>query len=478
MNKSIRNSIFLLSLTLLLAACGGGEASSSVDPSSSASETSASDFTSSSEDPSTSDAASSSEDPTAFTSRNVSRVLRGLEEVAIKGELTYRYRLSALDVTETYEYETEGYWSGDLVYMRSQDKNQGNLGLDTQIYRKSETGGCVVEYLDRDNAVKTVSDETVKFSENFVNPFSTFPTISIQVDTSTYIATVNTDQYLTYFINLMWLTINMGFDSYYEPDFVQVSFTKDLVPYRMYAHGQDTSLGESEINYYGEFVSKEDLHEMVIPTHEKQEGQEPLGEMFKALQEATSYSASLKKTYISSDGNTETSASLIVDESKGVVETSSEGIAGTYASEGGYYEINGGEGAVATASSTLKEGKAFNAYFSNTHYGDITPDFAYSETHFTVNEDGSFTLDDPYTYQQVEYMMPDNAWNTFTGRTSGYVYPLCTNIDDGSLVISGSVAEGIKIAYTAESGSYSMEIVISEIGTAVYPYTSITPLAE
>lgn len=483
MKQRIRNSSILLSLALLLAACGGETPSSSSISSSEASESSPSSSSLPSSDPSSESSSesgsSSSEDPNAFTARNVGRALRGLEEVALKGELTYMYRLSAFDITETYNYETEGYWSSDLVYMRSQDKAQGIMGLDTQIYRASETGGVIKEYLNRDNTVKSYVDETVKFADNFVNPFSTFPTISIQVDESTHIATVNTDQHYTYFINLMWLTINMGFDSYYEPDYIRVSFDDDLNPYRLFAHGQNTSLGESEITYYGEFVSKEDLHEMAIPTHEKVEGQEPLATMFKALQDATNYSASLTKTYFGSETTTVTTASLIVDETKGVVETTDGAIKGTYAGENGYYEINGGSGTVATASSSLKTGNAFNAYFSNTSYGDITPDFVYSETHFLVNADGSFTLNDPYTYQQIEYMLPDNAWNTFTGRTTGAVYPLCTNIDDGSLMISGSISEGIKITYTAETRTYAMEIVISDLGTAVYPYTSITPsLAE
>lgn len=476
MKQRIKNSALLLALTLLLSACGGQTPSSSPSPTSSDSGVapSSGETTSSGEASSSEDSSSSEEDPYAFTSRNIARVLRGMEEVALKGSMTYIYQLSGFDEIERYSYETEGYWSSDLVYMRSQEVDGGNLGLDVMKMYPTETGGIASEYLDRDNTVKIATTEETKFVDNYKQPFSTFPIIAISPNEENYVATIYTDQRYTYFIDLMWLTINMGFGDFYEPDYVQISFDEDLNPYRIYAYGAYSGFGTSIVRYYGEFVKKEDLHDMEITIFAHQEGQEPLGEMLKALQDADKYSASITKTK-NSDG-TVTNASLIVDEAKGVVETSSEGIVGTYAGENGYYTISGGEGSAATATSALLEGDAFKAYFSDTYYGDIAPDFVYSEDQFIVNADGSFTLDAPYTYMQIEYLLPDNAWNTMTANQ--HVYPTCTFIDKGSLTISGSITEGIKISYTAYTKEYSVEILISDLGTAVYPYTSITPLAE
>lgn len=390
--------------------------------------------------------------------------LQNLEEVALSGKFVYSETGEETDeetgetvtTTNEYEYNTVGYWSSNITQITSTDVDYPTYSY-SETYVRGPDGELAGEFLDRDNEVKlsyyyyTSTGETAYYDDNFTQPFAGIVNVD---DCAEYDEETNTLKVWPTLTNDALYTLQqitaIDSEGYYYAfgSTVEITFSDAFVPTGLsFANSVSGSGNKADISYTATFVDPSTVTINHPVPYEAVEGQDKVGELLTALNEATSYTATF-------DGDLY-SLVLTLVEGKGVVLANPDGSEpeGTMAtSDTEYVEFfNVDDNNVPNASSYVQTGDPVAAF-----YGDDypVPDFAFAQELFSVNDDGTFTLLD--CYNKVNYLLPDN-----TLGISNYIT---------SLTISGSVEAGITISYSV-LGYYTQTIVITGLNTTEFPYT-------
>lgn len=479
-----KTTIYILSSFLsALVSCASGTSSLS-NISASSSETSGgflssndSQSTSSIEEISVSSQSVSSDSSTSsseeMTGRKIIQKLQSMTEIAVKG--TYHYNMSFMGSTIDEYYETEGLITEDIYYISSTMTNGDEYDNLYYNYYPDENGMICTDYLLRDNTLSTLVSETTKFTDYASNPFLGLSLRNAKWNREEKTLTISVASVDDYMASFCYLTTYSSSDVIYPPDTFVLYFDDAYEPTTIYGYGADSQYGSSA-TYQGNFVEKDEITIRSAKPYDEEEGQERIESILNTLQNATSYTAEITSTLF--DSGMEDTYVLNVVNGSGVVITDPNGnISGTYAVDSAHYvDFEGVDGdSVLSINASPIDGKAVNAYFSKTYFGDITPDFKYAKELFTTNEDGSFTLKD--SYNEVMYLIPDSSLATITGRSSGYIYPLSSYADKGSVKFASDNSE-IIISYTSYSEYYQHKIVIKDVNITTYPYTNYICTSE